>query len=367
MNKKLLYLSRDYTPHDYRFLSALTAYGLTVGYLRLESRGSNTEDRPLPSGVEQLSWSGGLRPARRTDAPRLLRELRGILRTFQPDLLHAGPLQTAGFLAALSGFQPLVSMSWGYDLLIDAQRSPLWRWATRFTLRRSAAFVGDCDTIRNLAAQHGMNPQRIVTFPWGVDLNHFSPGNSYIRKRLGWGAEVSVLLWTRGWSPLYGVEEFVKAFARLAARNPNVRLLMLGNGEQASFVRRILAPYIAQVHFPGLVKQADLPDYYRAADLYVSASHSDGSSISLLEAFACGIPAVVSDIPGNREWITPEVGRLFPLGNTAVLADVVESLLAQKAALPQMGRAARALAQARADWNKNFPQLLQAYQIALKT
>lgn len=362
---KLLYLTRDYTPHDYRFLSALSAHGQTVGYLRLESRG-NVEDRPLPPGVEQLHWSGGLRPARRADAPRLLYELRGILRTFKPDLLHAGPLQTAGLLAALSGFQPLVSMSWGYDLLIDAQRSPLWRWATRFTLRRSTAFVGDCDTIRNLAVQYGMNPQRIVTFPWGVDLNHFSPGNSHIRARLGWGDDVTVLLWTRGWSALYGVEEFVKAFARLAAHTPNVRLLMLGGGEQAPLVRRILAPYIGQVHFPGHIKQADLPDYYRAADLYVSASHSDGSSISLLEAFACGIPALVSDIPGNREWIAPEVGALFPLGNAAALADALETLLAQKAALPQMGRAARTLAETRANWTQNFPQLLQAYDMALK-
>ncbi|GAB4499838.1 MAG: hypothetical protein OHK0052_15430 [Anaerolineales bacterium] len=363
---KLLYLTRDYTPHDHRFLSALSAHGQTVGFLRLEARGSSTEDRPLPPGVEQLRWSGGTRPARRADAPRLLRELRGILRTFKPDLLHAGPLQTAGLLAALSGFQPLVSMSWGYDLLIDAQRSPLWHWATRFTLRRSTAFVGDCDTIRNLAVQHGMNPQRIVTFPWGVDLHHFSPAASRIRERLGWGAEVSVILWTRGWSSLYGVEEFTKAFARLAAHNPNVRLLMLGGGEQSPLVRRVLAPYIGQVHFPGHVKQADLPDYYRAADLYVSASHSDGSSISLLEAFACGIPALVSDIPGNREWITPEVGALFPLGNAAALADALNALLAQKAALPQMGRAARALAEARANWTQNFPQLLQAYEMALK-
>lgn len=363
---KLLYLTRDYTPHDYRFLHALSAHGQTVGYLRLESRGSRAEDRPLPPGVEQLPWSGGLRPARRTDAPHLLRELRRTLRSFQPDLLHAGPLQTAGLLAALSGFQPLVSMSWGYDLLVDAQRSPLWRWATRFTLRRSTAFIGDCDTIRNLAVQYGMNPQRIVTFPWGVDLNHFRPGNSRLRARLGWGDDVTVLLWTRGWSSLYGVEEFAKAFARLAAQHTNLRLLMLGGGEQAPLVRRILAPYIGQIHFPGLVKQADLPDYYRAADLYVSASHSDGSSISLLEAFACGIPALVSDIPGNREWITPQVGALFPLGNAAALAAALVNLLAQKAALPQMGRTARALAETRANWDENFPQLLQAYQMALK-
>jgi hypothetical protein len=66
-------------------------------------------------------------------------------------------------------------MSWGYDLIQDAERNALWRWATRFTLRHSAAMVGDCETIRQLATSYGMPDERIVTFPWGVDLQHFSP------------------------------------------------------------------------------------------------------------------------------------------------------------------------------------------------
>ena len=57
---------------------------------------------------------------------------------------------------------------------------------------------------------------------------------------------------------------------------------------------------------------------YRAADLYLSASHSDGSSVSLMEALGCGLPVLVSDIPGNREWVTDgEQGWLFPDGDDA--------------------------------------------------
>jgi hypothetical protein len=64
-------------------------------------------------------------------------------------------------------------MSWGYDLLHDARINPFYRWATRYTLRHSSAMVGDCKTIRQLAVSYGMPDERIVTFPWGVDIQHF--------------------------------------------------------------------------------------------------------------------------------------------------------------------------------------------------
>jgi glycosyltransferase involved in cell wall biosynthesis len=122
------------------------------------------------------------------------------------------------------------------------------------------------------------------------------------------------------------------------------------------------------------VKFAKLPRYYQMADLYVSASHSDGSSISLLEAMACGSPVLVSDIPGNREWVPPlppggieggQVGWLFPDGDADALAQAILHAVEQRHHLPEMGRRARALAEQRADWKQNFPRLFKAYELAL--
>lgn len=366
---RLLYFSRDYTVHDRRFLAALAGAGHTVGYLRLEDNATAQEHRPLPPGIQPLAWAGGEKPFTPADRPRLLRSLRRVLSAFRPDLVQAGPLQTAALLVAQAGFQPLVATSWGYDLLIDADKNPWNRWATRFTLQRSAAFVGDCQTIRQRAEQFGMPAERIVTFPWGVDLEHFQPsGAGSLRSQLGWGPEEFVVLSTRGWSPIYGIEELARGFTRAAQQRPELRLLMPGAGPQAGLVREIFQQggVLERVHFPGQVPQERLPDYYRAADLYLSASHSDGSSISLLEALACGRPALVSDIPGNREWITPgEQGLWFRCGDPADLSRQLLHLANNRRLLPEMGRAARQTAEARADWRKNFPHLLEAYRIAL--
>jgi glycosyltransferase involved in cell wall biosynthesis len=235
--------------------------------------------------------------------------------------------------------------------------------------------VGDCNPVRQKAIAYGMPDECIVTFPWGVDLQHFSPDGDPGAERHAIFPNASsstesapfVLLSTRGWEPVYGVEVIARGFVQTARTHPELQLLMLGGGSQASLLRQIFnqGGVSGQVHFPGQVSQAELPHYYRGANLYVSASHSDGTSISLLEAMACSTPALVSDIPGNREWVQPGVqGWWFPDGDADGLAAGILQAIQQRSHLAEMGRAARCLAEEKADWSKNFPQLLKAYEIA---
>ena len=355
---RLLYFTRDYNTHDHRFLSALVASRQQVFDLRLESRAKPLESRPTPEGVTQVKWAGGTGPARLQDGPRLLVDLRRVLRKIQPDLVLAGPLQRSALLAALSGFQPLVSMSWGYDLIFDARRGPLWRWATRFVLQRSRLLLGDSAVLRNMAKGYGMPDEHILTFPWGVDLEHYTPGKTEPGSRPD-----LTLLSTRGWEPIYGIDVLARGFVDAAQKLPNLRLLMLGQGSLAGDLRRIFQQggVIERVHMPGLINQAELPRYYHLADLYISASHSDGSSISLLEAMACGRPALVSGIPGNKEWVCEgENGWLFQDGSPEALSRAIQQAAAQQTTLAKMGKNARQVAEQRADWHKNFPQLLEA-------
>jgi glycosyltransferase involved in cell wall biosynthesis len=236
-------------------------------------------------------------------------------------------------------------------------------------LKRTDVLVADCETIAQLAVAHGFPRERIVTFPWGLDLAQFSPGeDDSLRERRGW-QDNFVLLHTRSWEPLYGVDVFIKAFIQAARQRPELRLYLLGNGSQAGMLRQMLlqAGMLDYVHFGGQVKQTDLPRYYRAADLYVSASHSDGSSLSLMESLACGTPALVSDIPGNREWIEPGVaGWLFKDGDPDALAQGILQAVEQRKSLKTIGQNARKLAEERADWSKNFEKLLEAYEKAIK-
>jgi glycosyltransferase involved in cell wall biosynthesis len=144
---------------------------------------------------------------------------------------------------------------------------------------------------------------------------------------------------------------------------------MLGNGPLAPAIQEILMKGGVRdlVCLPGQISQERLPDYYRAADLYISTSHSDGTSISMLEALASGTPVLLSDIPGNKEWISEsgEVGWLFRDGDVDSLSDGISHAIANRHRLESMGDSSRKLAELRANWELNAPHLFEAYRIAL--
>ena len=365
---RVLYFTRDYTPHDHRFLSALSETDFEVFSLRLERRGMQREDRPLPAKIEQVVWKGGTSEVDVRDYPHILGSLQKVIDEVKPDVIHAGPIQNCAFLTAMSGFQPLVSMSWGSDMLIDADQSAWSRKVTRFALQRTTVLLGDCEAVRRKAQEYGFSGERVVLFPWGVDLSHFSPGpDEGLRSRLGW-EDNFVLLSLRSWEPIYGIDVLVKAFAIVARELPQLRLLLLGGGSQATKIREILIQHgvMEQVHFGGQVTNEKLPEFYRCADLYLSASHSDGSSVSLMEALACGKPVLVSDIPGNLEWVeTGKQGWLFKDGDVESLAQGIRQAVNQRMQLTRMGEESRKLANARADWKKNQLRLGEAYHLAM--
>ena len=379
---KIIYFSQSYSPHDHRFLSALAGTGHEVHYLKLEHNPRQIEDRPVPSQVQQVLWKGGQGPFRWRDAAGLTLDLKRVIREIKPDLIHAGPIQTCAFLVTLSGFHPLLSMSWGFDLMQDAERNSWMKWVTRYVLRRSDFFASDAQITCEKAAAYGMNPGRTVVFPWGVDLKHFSVQRSAVndhrrtkdkplsgktarREPKTAKRKSFVLFCNRAWEPRYGVDVLARAFVKVAQQRKDVSLLLLGGGSQANVIRKILmnGNVLDRVQFAGQVSQRDLPSWYHLADLFVSPSHIDGSSVSLMEALACGLPCLVSDIPANREWVSDgDNGWLFPDGNADILAEKILTVSAQRSKLPPISRAARRSAEKRADWKKNFDKLLEAYE-----
>ncbi len=356
---KILYFSLDYTPHDHRFLSVLSQSGHEGLYVRLQRGKRQTEDRPIPPNVEIVQWAGGQKEFAWRDLPRLTLDFSRLLKRLQPDLVHAGPLQTAAFIAALAGAKPLLSMSWGFDLMRDAHKNRWMESITRYTLRRSAFFTSDAEVTRSLAVELGMNPHKTVVFPWGVDLAHFRPAPPQPAPPAAF-----TLFSNRSWEALYGVDVLAQAFVQVARQREDVGLLLLGGGSQASQIRQILlnGGALERVQMPGHIPNPQLPRFYQMADLYISASHTDGSSVSLMEALACGLPCLVSDIPANREWVREgENGWLFPDGDWQALAAKILHAVHHRADLPALGKAARQTAEQKADWAKNAQTLLQTY------
>ncbi|MBW6474095.1 MAG: glycosyltransferase [Anaerolineaceae bacterium] len=365
--KRILYFSRGLSTHDVRFLTSLSRTDMEVYYLRLEIDNSKLDEKTLPGKIHILPTLNK-RNFRFKNIFGNLIKLRRIIDQINPEIIHAGPIQTCGFLTALTGFSPLITMSWGSDILVDSEKNFFWKWITKFTLKRTSIFIGDCDVVKDKAKRLGFSEKRIVLFPWGIDLKHFQPGiNLQLRNQLEWNDKF-ILLSLRSWEKIYGVDLVAKAFVEVSKYDPDLRLILLGNGSQESEIKTIFeeAGMLDRVYLGGVIGQQELPDYYHASDLYISASYSDGSSVSLMEALASGLPVLVSDIPGNKEWIDQGTnGWLFKTGSVENLTKSISEILKNKAHLSQVGIEARKSAEKKANWEENFQKLLFAYQLAL--
>jgi len=355
---KILYFSLGYSTHDYRFLKAISGGGHEVYFVQLEGNQRQVESRSVPENVNQVIWKGGHESFRWSKLPALVMDFKRLLRNLKPDLVHAGPIQTCAFIAVLAGAHPLLTMSWGFDLMDDVHRSKWWEFATHYVLRRTDFFTSDANVTKDKAVAYGMNPNKTIVFPWGVDLEHFAPSEEQR------SPNTFTVFCNRSWETRYGVDVLARAFVQVAQQKDNVDLILLNGGSQGARLRQIFQSggVINRVTFGGQISQTDLPRWYHMADLYISPSHVDGSSVSLMEALACGLPCLVSDIPANKEWVFEnENGWLFRDGDADHLAEKILAAMDQREKLPEIGRAARRSAEMRADWKKNATALMNVY------
>jgi len=299
------------------------------------------------------------------DYPYLKRKFEKVIEEVQPDIIHAGPIQRVAFLPALTSFHPLISMSWGFDLLQGAYRNIFWKKITQYVLRKSDWMLADCQTVKQTAVGFGFSKEKITVFPWGVDLNQFSPDSRVeMRKEIGYENDF-LIIHTRSWEPRYGVDILLRGFQIAAGSVPNLHMIMLGGGSQEKRVKKFIDSHglSNRIHFHGYQKNERLAAYYQAADVYLSASHIDGSSVALMESMACGCPALVSDIPSNLEWITDDVeGWTFHDGDADDLAKKIVTAAGMQIKLKRFGKAARLKTERFANWDNSVEKLLETYQ-----
>jgi glycosyltransferase involved in cell wall biosynthesis len=271
-----------------------------------------------------------------------------------------------GFCCAVSGFHPFLVLVWGSDILVEAKKSFILRMIARFILRQADGVIVDSDVKLNAAMALGCSKNKIWKFPWGIDLDIFNSciDGSGIRTQLGWENN-GIVISTRNHFPIYGVEYLIRAIPFVVKEVSSARFLIVGDGPCSNSLKNMAKNMGVDryVNFVGKVSNKELPKYLGAADVYVSTSFSDGASNSLLESMACGLPVVVTDIPGNREWIqNGKNGFLVPTKDSSVLAEKIAFLLKNDETGKLVGNANAELAKEKADWRKNVGALYQVVE-----
>ena len=191
--------------------------------------------------------------------------------------------------------------------------------------------------------------ERLVTLPCGADPEIFRPSTAMERSRLRarWqlAEHEAVIAFTGRFVEEKRLPDLIDAFALLSQHYPEATLVLAGDGalRDKLVMRAAAAGLSSRVRFTGMLPPERVAEVLALADIYVLPSESEGLPCSLIEAVACGLPSVVSDIPGTVLIQAGVTGFRIPVGDVESLAAALEALLRDPPLRDRMGRAARAL------------------------
>jgi glycosyltransferase involved in cell wall biosynthesis len=299
----------------------------------------------------------------------LQRFLRGARERF--DLIHAHFAYVAGYAAVRAGRRcriPTVVTVHGSDINYYTRRSPrnlAAALATIWGLRHAAAITAVSNDLKNKVAALGVPDHRITVVPNGIDESVFFPRGqrSALRRQLQLPETGTIFLYVGNFARVKGLDFLLQAFALVHVWLPQAMLVMVGSGElEAVLKARAQSSGIGQhVIWVGRKPHAEIPFWMSAADLLVLPSLSEGYGLVILEALACGTPAIASQVGSVPEiLIAPELGMMVPPGDSAALA---------RAMLEAVGKSwqtEKLVAYARANtWAKRAARFLKVYQSVL--
>ncbi|MCZ6601796.1 MAG: glycosyltransferase, partial [Planctomycetota bacterium] len=270
-----------------------------------------------------------------------IREAAALAVRHSPDLilthwvLPAGPIGLAA--SRLTG-APLVLNAHGSDINVYARQGRLFRSLAQRTLSAAAFTITASDSIRRqVVEEFGVPPGKVEVIPSGIDSAFLDgPPRDVAKKRIGIPEDSRLLLYVGDLTIAKGIPVAAKALEKIQEEDPSVWVCLVGRGPEG---RRFAGR--DRVILTGALPNRELPTYFRAADIFLFPSLSEGSPVSVMEALASGLPIVASEVGGVPDLVRDgQTGILVPPGDPARLESAIRSLLDDDSSRRAMASAA---------------------------
>ncbi|MDA8259043.1 MAG: glycosyltransferase [Betaproteobacteria bacterium] len=359
------------------------------------------QHRPLVV-VSPQPWFPGqslirlLRPGYRPQAPAL--EIQQGIRVYHPRFLSVPGLlrQFDGWSMALASFGLMRRLKRQGAQLIDAHfaypdgeaATRLGRWlglAVTVTLRgtevphsknpalrpRLARVLKDASrvfsvsaSLRRLAIELGAAAENTEVVGNGVDIKRFHPvDRAAARQKYGLPLDAKILVSVGALVERKGMNRVIEVIPALLKHHPDLHYLIVGGASPEGDNRAELDALVARlgldgyVHFLGTLPPDELKWPLSASDVFVLATRNEGWANVFLEAMACGLPVISTDVGGNAEVVCrDELGSIAPFGDAAALQQALDDALDKKWDRPAILDYAQAN-----QWDKRVAQLLRAF------
>jgi glycosyltransferase involved in cell wall biosynthesis len=227
-------------------------------------------------------------------------------------------------------------------------------------LQRADALISDGWAAKQLPAMIGRPVDDVLK---GVDVKTFTADGPNLRAEQGLSGRKVIICVTR-LVPIKNLPMMLDAVARVRLQRPDIVLVIVGEGPQQPVLEaRVRELGIGgAVRFVGYVPQDETAKWYRSADVFALSSDFDNSPNVVLEAMACGLPIVATDVGGLREYVTPPAnGFLTPRGEAAAFAEALLRFVNDDTLGPAIGRHNRQDAVAKFSWAVSAARMRDVY------
>jgi starch synthase (maltosyl-transferring) len=281
-----------------------------------------------------------------------LRTIRAVWRLYW--LLRHKQIRTIETLTHFSNILGIF-IAWlaGVPVRISSQRNllfgfPRWflrldAWLANSNLVDKMVAVSE-QTWQFCVAVEGMNPQKIVVIPNGINPEEFdkfqwsTPELNDLRGALGIAANKRVAITVARLHPQKGHVFLIQAASLILAKCSDVTFLLVGDGEERAVIEQRIEGMGLANHFRLLGARSDVPKLLALSDLFVLPSLYEGMPNVILEAMASRLPVVATDVDGTREVVIDrETGLLVPRADSKALGNAILLLLKDETMRCQMG------------------------------
>ena len=303
-----------------------------------------------------------------------------VSRKMKADLIHSHWVLPNGLPAAISSKIlkiPFVISLHGSDIFM-ADKNALFRAVARWIFSQSSCVTACSQELYDRAKN--INPHiNVHLMAWGADPDVFKPleNRKEIRNKYGWEQNDVIVASLGRFVYKKGFDRLISILPDLIEENKHVRLVIGGSGPLAQeFNEQVETLNIQEyVSFPGQIPWHEVPEFLAAADIFVLpsqrdlAGNLDGLPTVLLEAMACGLPCVASNIGGvGLVILEQQNGLIFDPSDQKTLKNYLKQLISSPGLRDQLGQNARQSTIEKFNWNTvsvNFEKLFR--QISLKT
>ena len=234
------------------------------------------------------------------------------------------------------------------------------------TLKEADKIIAVSNATKNYVLSLGAKPEKVKVLHNGVDLVRFRPlagKREEMRRKLGISQNSTVVLTVRRLVYKNGIDTLIESANIAVKKNPKIIFLVVGKGPDLNSVQMRIEQLGIENNFrlTGFVKDEDLPLYYNAADFFVLPSKSgEGLPLVALEAMACGLPVIATNVGGISEILMEDYGKLVPPNQPELLAKAV--LEFSNIDLSSRKKEIRAIMEGKYSWDKNVETLIGIYE-----